>query len=272
VDFAAYTGDDGRRAAEALGGRVGHYVMISSGQVYLVRDPPRAEGAPASREEDYDGPLQPRPAAAPDAEEWDYGAGKRACEDALAEAFARVRFPATRVRIPMVYGERDYQRRVEAYLWRLVDAGPLLLPDGGRARTRHVYGGEVARFLAEILGRPVTYGRAFNLAQREAPRLAEVVAMLAAEVGSRAEIVGVASEALVRAGLDPRQVSPFSTRWMSFVDPSRAERELGFEHAPLRECLGRVVAAFLAQPPSAPPAGYARRGDEVAFAHALRDE
>src|SRR5512138_1944641 len=35
VDLAAYTGDDGRRAASLLQGRTGHYVMISTGQVYL---------------------------------------------------------------------------------------------------------------------------------------------------------------------------------------------------------------------------------------------
>ena len=46
-----------RRAALALQGRVGHYVMISTGQVYLVREPrPRN----AAREADYDGPVMRR--------------------------------------------------------------------------------------------------------------------------------------------------------------------------------------------------------------------
>ena len=38
VDFAAYDGPDGQRAADVLGGRVSHYVVISTGQVYLVRE------------------------------------------------------------------------------------------------------------------------------------------------------------------------------------------------------------------------------------------
>src|SRR5688500_18142762 len=33
VDFAAFTGEDAGRAAEALDGRTGHYVFISTGQV-----------------------------------------------------------------------------------------------------------------------------------------------------------------------------------------------------------------------------------------------
>ena len=57
VDFAAFDGVDGRRAAEVLGGRVGHYVVISTGQVYLVR-----EGCPRpARESDYDGPVMSEP-------------------------------------------------------------------------------------------------------------------------------------------------------------------------------------------------------------------
>ncbi|HEX9290570.1 MAG TPA: NAD-dependent epimerase/dehydratase family protein [Anaeromyxobacteraceae bacterium] len=266
VDFAAYTGEDGRRAAETLGGRIGHYVMISTGQVYLVLSrSPRPAG-----EDDYDGEVMPRPAAEPDRGEWDYGAGKRACEDALADAFDRVRFPATRIRIPMVNGERDPFRRAEAYLWRLLDGGPLLLPDGGAGRTRHVYGAEVARFLAAILGKPATYGRAFNVAQEETPTLAELVSKLAALVGSRSEIVPVAEDALAAAGLEVQGVSPFSTRWMSFLDPSRARDELRFHHLPLDAYLGRIAASFLAHPPAEPPAAYRQRSKEIALAAAIQ--
>ena len=75
-------------------------------------------------------------AGAPDAfdnGQWDYGVKKRALEDALAKAWAKSRFPSTRLRIPMVSGERDHFRRLERYLWRMLDGGPVLLPDGGDA-------------------------------------------------------------------------------------------------------------------------------------------
>ena len=262
VDLAAYAGEDGARAAALLDGRVGHYVMVSTGQVYLVR-----EGCPLpSREEDYDGPTVPRPEDPRDQWDWEYGMGKRACEDALAEAHARRGFPATRVRIPVVNGERDNLRRLESYLWRLLDGGPLILPDGGERRVRHVYGGEVARFLAEALGRKDTFGRAYNVAQEETPTLAELVGRLAALLGSRAELVAVPSERLRSAGLDPARVSPYSGRWISFVDPARARRELGFVHEPLERYLGKIVASFLAHPPPDRPEGYADRERERAAA------
>lgn len=262
VDFAAYTGQDGRRAAEVLAGRVGHYLVVSTGQVYLVR-----HGCPRpAREADYDGPVMPRPADPAEAAEWEYGKEKRDCEDALAAAFAASRFPATRVRIPMVNGERDHFRRLEAYLWRLLDGGPLLVPDGGLQPTRHVYGGEVARFLGTILGRKETFGQAYNLAQEETPTLADLLGRLRALVGSTAALVPVPAERLRGAGIEPVAVSPFSTPWMSFLDPSRARRELGFRHEPLDGYLDKIVASFLAHPPASPPDGYRHRAVEIEMA------
>ena len=90
VDFAAYDGGDGRRAAAVLEGRVGHYVVVSTGQVYLVREG-RAPGP--ARESDYEGPLMAAPADPFDKGQWDYGMGKRALEDALAEAWASAPLP-----------------------------------------------------------------------------------------------------------------------------------------------------------------------------------
>ena len=264
VDLAAYTGEDGRRSAEILGGRVGHHVLVSTGQVYLVR-----EGCPSpAREEDYQGPVMPRPSDPRDLPEWEYGMGKRACEDALADAHARTGFPATSIRIPMVNGERDYLRRIEGYLWRLLDGGPVILPDGGTHRLRHVYGAEVARFLAEILGRKETFGRAYNLAQEETPTLAELVGRLRDLLGSRAAIVPVPADRIRAAGLDPARLSPFSGRWMSFLDPARAREELGFVHEPVEVYLAKIVASFLAHPPAGRPEGYARRAEELRLARA----
>jgi nucleoside-diphosphate-sugar epimerase len=261
LDLAAYTGDDGRRAAEVLAGRVGHHVMVSTGQVYLVRD-----GAPRpARESDYDGPLLPRPAADPDLEEWLYGVGKRDAEDALARASAKG-FPATRVRIPMVNGELDYHRRLESYLWRLLDGGPVILPDGGGLPVRHVSGAEVARFLVGILGDGRTHGQAYNLAQEETPTLRQILEMLRRMLGSTAPIADVTSRELIAAGLEPERISPFSGRWMSFLDPSRARDELGFRHEPLETGLGKVVASFLSHVPPEPPANYRRRPAELRLA------
>ena len=267
VDFAAFTEADTRRAAAVFDGRVGHYVMISSGQVYLVRGP---RPAGAARESDYDGPVMGEPTDSRERGEWAYGMGKRGAEDSLVRAFAERGFPSTRLRIPMVNGERDYHRRVEGYIWRLLDGEPLLLPDGGRTPTRHVYGGAVARAVVRVLGNPLTFGQAYNLAQDETPTLAELLTLLAESLGSAACFVEIASERLAASGLDVARMSPFSGRWMSFLDPARAKAELGFRHEPLRHYMEKIVASFLAHPPSEPPEYYrVNRPTEIELASAV---
>jgi len=198
--------------------------------------------------------------------QWDYGMGKRGLEDELARAVAERRFPATRLRIPMVSGERDYLRRVERYLWRLLDGGPILLPGGGEHQTRHVYSGAVVAAVLALLGNAASFGRAYNLAQRETPTLRELVTTLAELLGARPRLVDRSHADVRAAGLDPLALSPWSGSWMSFIDPSLAESELGLRHEPLRAYLDKIVTAFLAHPPAEPPPGYELRARERALA------
>lgn len=258
VDCAAYTGDDARGVVSVLAGHVGHYVVISSGQVYLVRqDAPRP-----AKEEDYDGALLPAPAEAGEKREWDYGMGKRAIEDVLAEAWEKSRFPSTRLRLPMVNGERDHNRRLEGYLWRILDGAPVLLPDGGARPMRHVYAGSAVKAILLLLGEERTFGRAYNLAQEETPTLGELLTLVAELLGAPARLLPVPAERLLAAGIEPVRISPFSGRWMSFIDPSRARVELDFRHEPLRAYLDKIVTAFLVRPPLDPPPNYAQRPRE----------
>jgi nucleoside-diphosphate-sugar epimerase len=193
VDFAAFTGEDTRGAVAALGGSVGHYVLVSTGSVYVVR-----EGCPRpSREADYEGPVVACPES--DVESWRYGTGKRAAEDALVEAWQASQFPSTRLRIPVVNGERDYHRRAEEYLFRILDGGPVIVPDGGGTAVRHVYGLDVAIAIAKILGDERTFGQAYNYCQDETPTIWELVGMLADRLGAPDRRVALPSAPHVRS-------------------------------------------------------------------------
>ncbi|HUI25485.1 MAG TPA: NAD-dependent epimerase/dehydratase family protein [Candidatus Kryptonia bacterium] len=259
VDFAAFTGDDARAVVRVLGdGRVGHYVFISSGQVYLVRDHcPRP-----ARESDYTGSMMAKPNDPADHWDWLYGVRKREAEDVLTDAFSTSGFPATRLRIPMVNGERDHHRRIESYLWRILDGGPVLLPDGGTRPMRHVYSGDVVRCIGALLGNRASFGEAYNLSQDEDVTLAELVAMLAGLVGAPARPVPVSATALRDAGLKPIDISPFSDAWMSHLDSTKARRELGFTHQPVATYMDKIVTSFLAHPPLNAPENYRHRETE----------
>jgi nucleoside-diphosphate-sugar epimerase len=259
VDFAAYRPEDIERAVRVLRGSIGHYFFISTGQVYLV-----LEGSPRpARESDYDGKLMAPPEDAATQGEWAYGVLKRRCEEVLVREND---FSSTRVRIPMVNGERDYYRRLESYLWRMLDGGPLLVPDGGTEVCRHVYGLDVADFIASALGDTRLMGRAVNLAQSEAPPLSELLRLLAEPLGAPDRQVVVSSQAIAAAGLRIQEVSPYSTSWMSYLDPSLATGDYGFRSTGLREVLARVVVAFLTSPPAMPPPGYEARATELMLA------
>ena len=122
IDFAAYDASHVERAVRVLDGRVGHYVFVSSGQVYLVR-----EGCPKpSREEDAEGPAVAAPADSRYRAGWEYGIGKREAEAVLARAFERTAFPATRLRIPVVHGPGDPQKRIAEVVERLRRDRPMV--------------------------------------------------------------------------------------------------------------------------------------------------
>src|SRR5204863_7526420 len=140
-----------------------------------------------------------------------------------------------------VNGARDFYRRMEGYLYRILDGGPLILPGGGGHRVRHVYGPDVAAMIAAVLCKQETFGCAYNLAQDEMPLLADLLAKMSNLLGAKLSTVDVPREEVLRAGLEPVLISPFSGTWMSELDPTRAKIELGFAHCPLDQYLRVIV-------------------------------
>ncbi len=263
VDFAAFNAADTQGVVDVLHDRVGHYVFISSGAVYMVRDGVQIPCSNPLRETDYAGHVSTAPTAAEVFPSWRYGAGKRAAEDVLAAAWDDRRFPATCLRLPVVNGIGDPERRIESYLWRILDGGPILLPDGGNNKTRHVYSGDVVKIIVNLLGHESTFGDAFNLSQDEQPTLRELVQMLTEILGAPNRSQSIARSTLEKAGLSSRTVSPFSGRWASCLDPTRAKEELGFTHEPLMQYIDKIVAAFLSHHLAIPPNNYIERNKEV---------
>lgn len=223
LDTTTYTGSDARSAIEVFGGRVGRYVFISTGQVYLVR-----ERIPSPfREESYEGPVMSAPPRdSEDYEAWAYGAWKRDAEDEFSAAFSHEGFPVTTLRLPMVASERDHYGRIQAYVARLLDSDPILIPDEAGLPLRHVYVGDVARLIVRLVGSRDGTGRAYNISYGESMSLADFLATLARLVDRTLDVQRVPRAELMRAGLLPH-CSPFSVQWMSELDNTRSLAELG---------------------------------------------
>jgi nucleoside-diphosphate-sugar epimerase len=249
VDTIAMRGADTASAVELLNGRVGHYVHFSTGQVYLVR-----EDCPSpAREVDYDGPLRaPVEDEAWDAGQWTYGMEKRECEDLLEEAWTARGFPATRLRLTMVHGADDPQRRILAYVARLLDGGPLLVPAEAGPPIRPIHAEAVAEAVVGILEKGLGKGSAYNLAQDEAWTHDELVEQIGAMLGIEPARVVASRGELIAAGVFPA-CAPLANPWMSVLDPERAARELDFRPGRFADWLPGVVEQVASQ---SPPAGF----------------
>lgn len=261
VDNALYNGREAETIVELLDGKVGQYVFVSSGQVYLVR-----EGAERPyREEDYAGRVMPPPKPTTYSyEEWTYGIEKRQAEDVLAAAWEKNGFPYTSLRLPMVNGERDHFNRLYNYLLRIQDGGPILVPSTPNFPLRHVYAGDVIEAMTTLIETGLGKGRAYNISQEETVTLDEFLALLGDAAGSAPNIVRVKRDLLEANGFLP-DCSPFSERWMSELDNQRSKDELGLEYTPLRSALQTIVDYYEAHKPPQ-PVSYRRRHAEKMLA------
>jgi nucleoside-diphosphate-sugar epimerase len=266
LDTTTYTGEDARDAIDLFDGRVGRFVFISSGQVYLVR---AGLEAPV-HEDDYAGRVIDEPDDPRERAEWQYGIGKRDAEAAFSDAWREQGFPVTTLRLPMVASERDHYGRIQAYLARLDDGAPLLIPDTNGRQLRHVHVADVARLIRGLITSPVGIGRAYNISYGQSIGLEEFLELLARLANRELRLIREKVGVLERSGLLPH-CSPFSGKWMSVLDNSRSIGELrgaGIAYASPQEYLPDLIDDYENRwrRHSVTPPGYDQRPAEVAFA------
>ncbi|MBZ0276379.1 MAG: NAD-dependent epimerase/dehydratase family protein [Anaerolineae bacterium] len=264
VDNWLYNGEQAAAAVETFTGRTGHYIFISTGQVYLVREGlerPFTEASYAA------GRTMPAPKPSFGYEEWRYGVDKRAAEDTLAQAWETRGFPFTSLRLPMVSSERDHYNRLYGYILRLKDGGPILVPETPDYPLRHVYRDDVVRAILLAIQKGPGTGQAYNISQDETVSLEDYLRLLGEMVQVRPQIIRFKRLELEANGFLP-DCSPFSERWMSELTNERSKVELGMVYTPLPVYLEQIVAYYDANP-QPPPAMYSRRKAEIAFANTV---
>lgn len=264
VDFVVYDRADIERLFLVPHARLGLYVMISTGQTYLV-----TEGArPPFREEDADGPLVPEPPAGTfDHANWVYGVGKRRAEQALFALRATHGLRAIALRLPIVQGDGDGSLRLWSWIERLRDGGPIVVPDGGVRPLRHVWAGDVARAIAWLASHGDPQRAAYNLAQPDILPFHDWIRRLSKLLGVSPVYVDAPWDELLAAGMHPRNM-PYAGGWASVPDPGRVAEEWGLETTSLDVYLPEVVRAHLDHPPSRSDEGYVQRPLELEFAKA----
>lgn len=261
VDMALYNQVDANQSAQLLNGRVGHYLFISTGQIYLVR---QSVTRPFHEEDDRHPFVEAPPLGTRDYEEWLYGVEKSQAEDVLLEAWESKSFPVTILRLPMVNSERDHFHRIYNYLLRLQDNSPILLPTGNHLHLRHVFGEDVVQAMLNLIKSETGKGRAYNISQEETLSIAEFIRLLAQIANCKLHLAHIPFNVLEAHSLIP-DCSPFSDPWMSELDNTRSKLELRMQYTPISVYLRKLVAYYQAHQLST-PAGYQRRQEEIELA------
>lgn len=163
-DNIAMTGEDVDSLLNALQGRLGHYILMSTASVYLTMDHHRP-----LEEKDADLACpDPDPGDTPEAV---YALGKRAAERSLARRAGGQSWRWSVLRPTIVFGPNDPTRRLAYYVHNLL-AGKPVGPTGFVFNP--VYSQDVARTVVRAMDDPPPCGHVYNLAGRETVSVAEL--------------------------------------------------------------------------------------------------
>jgi len=261
LDMFPMTELDATRVMKTFKGIARRVVMISSADVYRAYDrlSGRDPGPPDPIPLNEDSPLRER--------HFPYRGQIESLanyEKILVErvAMSDPELPATVLRLPMVYGPRDAQRRMHPFLKRMDDGRrAIFLPEGvDNWRWTRGYVENVAAAITAAIRNDAAAGRIYNVGEREALPMSEWVRVIGEAAEWRGEIIVLPQESL-----PPNLRYPIDARQDMVSDTSRIRKELGFEEAiTLSDCIRRTVAWEREHPPE--------RIDAAQFDYAKEDQ
>ncbi len=250
LHMRAMTQQEGEVFVKTFAGIARRTVVVSSVDVYRARDrfcrahlgpldqTPLTEGSPLR---DHLFPYAvPKPAPDTFATTYD----KILVERAVTHDPA---LPATILRLPMVYGQGDYQHRFFVYLKRMDDRCPyILLPDDiAHWRAPRGYVEDIGEAIALCVTEERAAGRIYHVGDQPSVTEAECVERIARTVGWKGEIVPLPNPALpsyLQHNYDADQ------DWS--LDASRIRQELGYtEPTPPDVAMQRTLDWERANPP-----------------------
>ena len=253
IDLIAYAEADTLPLLSALAGEIDRYVLVSSADVYRNYGGlhGREAGEPTPGLLAEDAPLRTSrhpyrrtsPRAADDPERWMDDYDKIPLE---AAALAAPGLNAAVVRLPMIYGPGDRNRRFGWLIRPMAEGRPYIILDEAWARWRTSYGfvDNVADGIACAASHPDAAGGTFNVGPTDAPDHLTWAARFAEALDWSGEIrLAAQGEAPMSGAL-----KGLDLRFSLATDTARIRRALGYtEPTPPGEALARTIADELAR-------------------------
>jgi len=255
LDMACMFERDARAAVDTMRGLARRAVVVSSVDVYRAygrmhgSEPGPVEPLPLTEESPLREKLHPYRGERSDGRMDDYD--KIPVERAY---MSEPELPGTVIRLPVVHGEGDYQRRLFMEVRRIEAGRPYILvqEDAAAWRWARAYVGNVARAIALVTTDERAAARVYNAPVDPPLTQREWLVACARIAGWRGEIVEVPAE-LMPAHL--RQ--PVNFAQSIVVDDSRIRGELGYTDAvPPAEGMRRAIEWECAQPAGKASAKY----------------
>jgi len=168
---------------------------------------------------------------------------------------------ATILRLGVVYGEHDYQRRFEPVLRRVRAGRPRLPVGGGGFLSSRVYVGDVARAVLAALETGRSAGQCLNIVEDQASPMRLFYGQVITAADADLELVRVPDDALPQ---DLRLTGTLSQDLLA--SPLKAREVLGWHAAADPRVLRRAVAWHLKRPPGEADADFTADDDALAAA------
>ena len=272
LDTLAMTEQDAKDVVRVFAGLTERLMVLSSCDVYRAydrlrgADPGPIDPVPLGEAAPLRDKLYPYREEAGNVEDRMYNYDKILVERAVTAQPET--FPATVLRLPMVYGPGDYQHRLHRYLKRMDDGRPaILLPLGmGDWRGCRGYVEDIADAIALCVTKDEAANQIFNVAEAAVTER-EWLARLAAEVGWTGEILELPAKDL--SGYD-QVLEKYDWRQDWTLDSSAIRERLGYqERFTPEEAMQRTVVWERANPPEikAEQFDYAAEDEALAAHH-----
>lgn len=255
IDLIAYTEGDTLPLLDALAGEVGRYVLVSSVDVYRNYEGLHRRGRPTpiwdrlTEDAELRASRFPyrlaKPRAPSDPQAWMDDYDKIPLE---AAARAKAGLEATILRLPMVFGPGDRQRRFSWAIRPMAQGRPRIVIPHPWAGWRATFGyvDDVAAGIALAAVHPRAGGETFNLGRANTPTNIAWAASFAEHLNWPGE-VQLAHPDVARGAL-AKAVSGLDLGYPLFVDNAKIRRRLGYaEVTDFDEALARTVADEMAR-------------------------